>query len=94
MVKALVCVPVTRISTHFDDVLNLTHVINYDENNKTTDITAPLLDEAIMPVEVPQQIRKMKPNKVSGPDGLPPGVPSLLPVQWILNITTLFSSIE
>ena len=58
----------------------------------TTGLTIPVLDEPITPLEVELQIRKMKPNKACGPDGLASGI-SLLPAQWILNLTTLFNCV-
>ena len=68
-------------------------MVDDDRVDVTTEVTIPILDEPIIPTQVHEQIRKMKPDKACGPDGLAPGVFSLLPAQWILTITTLFSNI-
>ena len=81
-----------EFKTHFEAVLNPSVGISH-EGDVTTDVTIPILDDPISTLEVQHQIRRMKPDKACGPDGLPPGVFSLLPAQWILTITTLFNNI-
>lgn len=61
-------------------------MINHDVSEVTTDVTIPILDEQISVVEVQEQIKRMHLDKACGPDGLPPGVFTLLPVQWLLYI--------
>ena len=51
-----------------------------------------LLDP-IMPDEVQNQIKRLKSNKASGPDGLPLGLFKALPFEWIMLIATLFNRI-
>ena len=77
---------------YFEHILN-PDVINHDVSEVTTEVTIPILDEQISAVEVQEQITRMHPDKACGPDGLPPGVFSLLPVQWILAIVTLFNNV-
>lgn len=78
--------------TYFEAVLNPTDEIDHDGNNETTEVTIPVLDP-ITPTEVQEQSRKMKPDKGSWSDGIPPGIFTLLPVQWVLSIAVLFNSI-
>lgn len=79
--------------THFETVLNPNNETDINGNNETTDVTIPILDEPITPAEIHEQSRKMKPDTASGPDGVSPGVFSLLPVQWLCSLATLFNSI-
>ena len=58
-----------------------------------TEVTIPVLDELISPAQIKQQVRKMKVDKACGPDGLPPGVFSLLPAQWMVTLATLFNNV-
>ena len=46
-----------------------------------TVVTIPVLDDPINPAEVECQIKKMKIDKACGPDGLSPGVLTMLPAQ-------------
>ena len=78
---------------YFETLYNQTNTKVLDPNEFRNDISIPVLDEIIAPDEVINQINKLKPNKSSGPDGLPPGLFKLLPVEWILNITTLFNNL-
>lgn len=77
--------------THFESVLNPSPAPPPPQIG--TDVTIPVLDDPISPQEVDCQIRKMKVDKACGPDGLTPGVFSLLPLHWVLTITTLFNAI-
>ena len=56
-------------------------------------INIPILDDQFTPVEVSNQIDKMKANKTCGLDGIPPGVYKLLTPPWIVLITLLFNII-
>ena len=62
-------------------------------NEFHTDVTIPVLDDPISPNEVQIQIKKLKGNKACGPDGVPPGVFKILPIEWVLYISTLFNNI-
>ena len=56
-------------------------------------INIPLLDDIITPIEVSNQIKKLKSNKSCGLDGIPPGIYKLLSPEWIILLTTLFNLI-
>ena len=56
-----------------------------------TNVSIPVLDAPIQIDEVQVEIRNMKPDKYSGPDGLCPGALKLLPAQWIVAITALLN---
>ncbi len=86
------CPSSDEFKAHFEDILN-PHVSNHDDTEVTTDVTIPVLDEQISAVEVQEQMKRMHPDRACGPDGLPPGVFSLLPVQWVLTIATLFNNV-
>ncbi len=75
---------------HFESVLNPPEA---DIGDIVTITTVPILDNFITCDEVQRQINKMKPNKACGPDGISPGVLSMLPAQWIVTLVTLFNSV-
>lgn len=58
-----------------------------------TDVTIPVLDDPISTLEVQRKIRKLNVKKASGPDGLSPGILTMLPPTWILTLTTLFNNV-
>ena len=74
-----------EFKAHFDAILNL-GTDNSDPMEITTDVTIPVLDEQISVEEVQEQIKRMHPDIPCGPNGLPPGVFSLLPAQWVLAL--------
>lgn len=80
-----------EFKVHFEHVLNPNppppplHV--------DTDVTIPVLDDPISPAEVELQVKRMKVDKACGPDGLTPGVLTMLPAQWLIVITTLFNAV-
>ncbi|CAL4124081.1 unnamed protein product, partial [Meganyctiphanes norvegica] len=78
---------------HFEGIFNPPNADNPDPSELHTNVTIPVLDELIKPDEIISQIRKLKPNKASGPDGLPPGLFKLLPAEWIIFITALFNNL-
>ena len=79
-----ICVAVTRsLNLIFKLSFNPQNVNFLTDDDITTDVTIHILDEPISPVEVSQQIRKMKPDRACEPDGLPPGLFALFPAQWI-----------
>ncbi len=57
------------------------------------DVTILVLDDLTSPAEVQCQIKKMKVNKACGLDGLTPSILSMLPVNWLITITTLFNTV-
>lgn len=68
------------------------------DQQRSTDVNdhnvyIPVLDDPITPLEVCNQIHKLKPGKASGPDGVPPGIFKLLPAQFIVMISTLFNHV-
>ena len=86
------CPSSDEFKAHFEAILNL-DMDNEDVMEVTTDVKIPVLDEQISAAEVQEQIKRMHPDKACGPDGLPPGVFSLLPAQWVLAIVTLFNNV-
>lgn len=78
--------------THFETILNPIQAV-IDIPVIDTDLTIPILDDPITVHEVEQQIQRMKRDKACGPDGLTPGVFSMLPPHWILSLVTLFNNV-
>ena len=68
-------------------------MVRVNIHDVTTNVTIPVLDDMIGVPEVEGAIKKLKADKASGPDGLPPGIFKVLPAQWIVAITTLFNVI-
>ena len=59
-----------------------------------SNVNIPVLDKPVDPAEVDYVIKhQVKSNKGCGPDGLCPGIFKLLPVQWIMFLTVLFTNI-
>lgn len=69
------------------------NAVKLTECNFDSNVTIPILDSQISPEEVQLQIKQLKPDKACGPDGVPPGILKMLPVQWILTLTTLFNTV-
>ena len=78
---------------HFEEIFNPPNTVYPDTNELRTHVSIPVLDDPIYLDEVMTQIRKLKPNKASGPDGVPPGLLKILPVNWVMFITTLFNTV-
>lgn len=57
------------------------------------EVYVPILDDPISAWEVQQQVQRLKPDKASGPDGVTPGIFKILPVEWIVLLTTLFNTV-
>ena len=70
--------------------LNSNEIYNSDDNYVTNIL---VLDNNIVPLEVTDHISKLKSDKTSGPDGIPPGIYKLLNYDWILLLTSLFNLI-
>ena len=51
----------------------------------------PVLDDAILPGEVPDCVKSLKLNKSAGCDGVPPGVLKLLTDDWLCLLTVTFN---
>lgn len=86
------CPSSAEFKAQFMVILNPT-INNHDVTEVATDVTIPVLDEQISVAEVQEQIKRMHLDKKCGPDGLPPGVFSLLPAQWVLAIVTFFKNV-
>ena len=78
---------------HFEKLFNSADAGELDANEFYTEVTIPVLDEPISTVEVETQIKKLKSNKACGPDGVPPGLFKILPIEWVMYISILFNSI-
>ena len=74
----------------FESVLNPPGA---DIHDVDTNITIPVLDSVITDDDVKRQINKLKPYKACGPDGISPGLISLLPAEWIVILSTLFNNV-
>ena len=83
--------PCDEFKRHFERVLN--SLPSAPPAHVSTDVTIPVLDDPISPAEVENQVKRMKVDKACGPDGLTPGVFSMLPAQWVLTITSLFNTV-
>ena len=75
---------------HFENVLNPPGTEIYEVE---TDITIPVLDSVITGDDIQRQLNKLKPNKACGPDGISPGLLTLLPAEWIVTLCTLFNNV-
>ena len=79
---------------HLEDLLNPPDADLLQDDSVTSDVYVPILDNPICPSEVDDVIQKqMKPNKGCGPDGISPGIFRLLPVQWIMFITSMLNCV-
>lgn len=56
-------------------------------------VTVPILDEAILPMDVKRQAKLLKSNKVSGLESLSLGIFKILLEQWFVLLTTLLNTI-
>ena len=78
--------------THFESLLNPVGEDNI-EFTPSRLLYVPVLDDAITPFEVDVCIKKLKPNKSAGVDGIVPGILKTLPDDWILLITYVFNMV-
>ena len=79
---------------YFDTLFNPEHTSGHEPLfTPDQEIYIPVLDDPIQPLEVEDALRKLKPNKAAGTDGLPPGVLKYLPAQWIMLLCTLFNCV-
>ncbi len=81
-----------EFKAHFEKLLNPPggHV-NLDIPQ--VDMYVPVLDDPICPSEVEAEIKRLKPNKAAGVDGIPPGILRLLPDDWLLLITYIYNCV-
>ena len=90
----LVCIASTGMIQCLSDFLcGKTSLSSNHVNIFTNPVTIPLLDSEITVVEVENRINKLKIDRASDPVVFCPGIFKVLPVQWLLSITTLFNSI-
>ena len=82
-----------QFGAYFNNLLNPPNQARLDPTEFQGPTTIPILDDPITPEEVQAQVRRLKPNKACGPDGVSPAVLKLLPPAWILLITTVFNNI-
>ena len=86
--------PSSEFQQHFEQVLNPDNQNEVDFTGIDTNVTIPILDNLIHPDEVEAVLnRHIKPNKGSGPDGVPPGILTLLPASWIIFLASLFNTV-
>ncbi len=78
---------------HFYEDLRGTATSSHVDQCRDVTVSIPVLDDLISPGEVSAQVDHIKADEACGPDGIPPGVFKLLPVQWLMIITSLFSTI-
>ena len=79
---------------HFEKLLNPDSLQELDLTDMESNVNIPVLDKPVDPAEVDYVIKhQVKSNKGCGPDGLCPGIFKLLPVQWIMFLTVLFTNI-
>ena len=83
----------TEFKQFYESVMSPGHTDESSLGPVNVAVNIPLLDDPITPEEVTAQIKKIKPDKACGPDGIPPGIYKLLPVHWLLCLTTLFNCI-
>ena len=82
-----------EFKNHLEIMLNPQGVNDSDLNEFLNLPTIPILDEPISVLEVQNQVRRLKPEKACGPDGVSPGILKVLPVQWLITITCLFNNV-
>ena len=79
---------------HLEELCNPENTDFVDFTDIHTDVDIPLLDRPIDAMEVENVLRRdIKPKKGCGPDRLPPGLLSLLPVSWIVSLAALFNMV-
>ena len=85
------CPSSDEFKAHFESILNVD--TDNDDVEINTNVTILVLDEQISFEEVQEQITRTHPDKACGQDGLPSGVFSLLPFQWVLTNAALFNNV-
>jgi hypothetical protein len=79
---------------HLEQLLNPVEAETLLNGEIVSQVDVPLLDQRISPMEIDSVIKmQLKPDKGCGPDGIPPVTFKLLPVQWILCVATLCTTV-
>ena len=79
-----------NFSDHFEKLLNPADGPR-DIVIPQTIMNVPVLDDDISPGEVENVIKRLKPGKSAGPDGISPGILHFIPEKWIIFIACLFN---
>ena len=79
--------------THFEALLNPPDATDPREYTPRHQRYIPVLDDPIDVSEVFRCTKKLRPNKATGSDSIPPGVLKVLPDQWIILLTNIFNLI-
>ncbi|XP_064079491.1 protein PFC0760c-like [Macrobrachium nipponense] len=58
----------SNFKEYFEQIFNPPNVDGLNIDDFHSDVTIPVLDDPITPAEVQTQVKRLKPNKVSGPD--------------------------
>lgn len=72
--------------SYFEEIFNPTNTNHLEVSKLSTQVTIPVLDEPISPVEVETKMKCLKSNKASGLDVLPPTLLKWMPARWIVFI--------
>lgn len=78
---------------YFESSLNPPNGVGVPIHDPDNSVFVPVLDDAILPMDIEQQIWELKSDKACGPDGVSPGLLKMLPGPWIVTLMTLFNSI-
>lgn len=57
----------------------------------TSNVSIPLFDDPITPLEVEQQVRKLKSDRACGPNGVSQSIFKMLPDEWILLLVDILN---
>ena len=77
---------------HFSTLLNPSTPTTR-QHMPNSGIYIPVLDDPIDPIEVEKSIKRLKPNKAAGLDGVAPDLLKLLNDEWLIAITHLFQEV-
>lgn len=86
-----ICPDDKQFQLFFENMFNPPEVPPINCDMISTHVEIPLLDSEITREEVQMCINKLRADKASGPDGICPGIFKVLPIQWLLCITSLFN---
>ena len=81
-----------EFADHFGNLLNHTDNV-IDITIPESMVYVPVLDDQISPGEIIDEIRRLKPHKAAGTDGVPPGILKWLPDDWIILLTFILNSV-
>ena len=91
--KSDICPSDQDFKEYFESNFNPPNGLRLNDCNFSTDVSIPILDEIISPLEIQRQAKLLKSDKASGPDGLSPGILKILPEQWFILLATIFNNI-